>query len=367
MSNQTRKDIKSTGGGRNAGSPNASGPDTATTTKGRPKVPPRLQDTFIDERNDVLGVINELEDQLDRYQEVREQLERELTSTGEQLQAANQKTHELEWQVVTLQTRVDALEQLKHEVAALEEEVTDANSRAQRINEQFLAADKERGRLKQELKAANKQVDELWPIRKERDGLRTDCKNLGVKVDELERLQRELIEERGGLQTQIQDLQINLEETRNEKNKLEATVREQHDRIRELSQIQEIAADKIEQLRVEKKNLQVQISHLERENSRLIEQRQFYESEVTTLRNQSKTAETALASVKKAFTEVRVALSETKSRARRRSLEPWPRIGTALRGLAEQADGDEMVGAIAGEDHEPIPGIEPTEDEDGQS
>ena len=53
--------------------------------------------------------------------------------------------------------------------------------------------------------------------------------------------------------------------------------------------------------------------------------------EVTSLRNQNRTAETALASVKKAFSEVRVALSETKTRARRRAMDSWPRVGSTLR------------------------------------
>jgi chromosome segregation ATPase len=295
-----------------------------------------LQDTFIDERNDVLAVINELEDQLDRHQEIRETLERELTGTSENLQNANQRVQELEWQVVTLQTRVDALEQLRTDVASLEEELGDANGRLQRTNEQLAATDKERARLKNELKAANKQVDELWPVRKERDGLKSECKMLSTKVDELERNQRELIEERGHLQSQLHEHEITLEETTTERNKLQMTLRGAEDRIRELASVQEALDDKIESLRAEKKNLQVQMTHLERENTRLVEQRQFYECEVTSLRNHSRTAESALTSVKKAFSEVRVALTETKSRARRRALDSWPRVGSPLRGLGEE-------------------------------
>ena len=106
--------------------------------------PRSLQDTFIDERNDVLAVINELEDQLDRHQEIRETMERELTATSEKLQASNQRVQELEWQVVTLQTRADALEQARGDVTSLEEELADANARAQRDHEQVVAVEKER-------------------------------------------------------------------------------------------------------------------------------------------------------------------------------------------------------------------------------
>jgi len=294
---------------------------------------PALQDTFVDERNDVISVINELEDQLDRHQEIRETLERELTGTTEKLQSASTRTQELEWQVVTLQTRIDALDQVRQQAATLEEELTDANARAHRIKEQLLTTEKERAQLKNDLKVANKQLDELFAIRKERDGLRTDSKMLSTKVEELERNQREMFEERGHLQTQLSEAHANLEQATTERNQLQMGLRTAEDRIRELAQVQDSLTDKIDSMRGEKKNLQVQITHLERENNRLIEQRQFYECEVTSLRNQARTAEAALASVKKAFGEVRVALTETKSRARRRTVDTWPRIGSALRGL----------------------------------
>ncbi len=322
-----------------------------TTATVYPKAPQRLQDTFTDERNDVLTVINELEDQLDRQQEIREALERELTSTNENLQDANQRNQELEWQTVTLQTRVDALEQLKQEVSALEEELTDANTRAQRINDQFIEADKDRARFKNELKAANKQLDELWTVRKERDGLRTECRNLSMKVEELERVQRDLVEQRSQLQLQTQDLQADLEGIQTDRSKLEELTRQQTDRVRELGQIQESLAEKVEALRTEKKNIQVQIAHLERENSRLAEQRQFYEGEVTTLRSQNRTAEAALTSVKKAFSEVRVALTETRARARRRVVDTWPRVGSPLEGVIPPTHGkldQEPAAATAG-------------------
>ncbi|MBK9119619.1 MAG: hypothetical protein IPM18_08460 [Phycisphaerales bacterium] len=299
----------------------------------RGTAPRGLQETFIDERNDVLAVINELEDQLDRHQEIRETLEREMTTTNEKLQTANQRVQELEWQVVTLQTRVDALDQLRNEVTSLEEELSDVNARAQRAAEQLNLSQKDNTRLRTELKAANKQADELFAVRKERDGLRTEQKTLSARVEELERMQRETIEERIALQSQLQDLHIAISEMTEERNKLQLAARAADDRIRELTQVQGALDDKIEALRDEKKTLQVQIAHLERENMRLVEQRQFYECEVTSLRNQARTAESALASVKKAFTEVRTALTETKSRARRRTLDTWPRIGSTLRGL----------------------------------
>ncbi len=297
-----------------------------------------LQDAFIDERNDVLAVINELEDQLDRHQEARTVLERELTEANEKLQSANQRAQELEWRTVTLQTRVDALEQLRNEVTTLEEELADAAARTQRTNEQLLGLERDRNRLRAELKAAQKQLDELWAVGKERDSLRAEYKLLSTKVEELERIQRETVSERAALQAQLQEAQLALEQTGAERNNLQASLRGAEDRIRELVQVQEVLDDKLESLRTEKKNLQAQLAHLERENARLVEQRQFYECEVTSLRNQSRSAEAALNCVKKAFSEVRIALTETKSRARRRALDGWPRIGTPLRGLPVEGD-----------------------------
>ena len=181
---------------------------------------------------------------LDRQHEIRETLERELTSGTEQLQAANQRAQELEWRAVTLQTRVDALEQAQQQAAALEEEFSDANARLLRTREQLAAMEKERAQLKNELKTATKQVDELWAVRKERDGLRSDHKSLSTKVEELERNQREMFEARGQLQAEVQDVQVTLEETCAERNQLQTSLRAAEDDVRELVQVQESLSDK---------------------------------------------------------------------------------------------------------------------------
>lgn len=303
---------------------------------------PALQDALMDERNDVLSVINELEDQLDRHQELRESLERELSGTSERLHVATTRAQELEWQVVTLQTRVDALEQARQQAAALEEELADATARVQRATEQAAATEKEKAALRSEVKAANKQVEELHTVRKERDGLRSDYRALTVKVDELERSHRELFEDRSRIQVELQQALGANESLVSERSQLQVSLRTADDRVRELASVQESLVERVESLRSDKKALQAQLTHLERENTRLVEQRQFYECEVTSLRNQVRTAESALQSVKKAFGEVRIALSDTRARAQRRMLDAWPRIGLSGR----NADAGAGLGAV---------------------
>jgi len=316
----------------------------------------RLQDAFLDERDDVLNVINELEDQLDRYQDIRAALERQLAEANENLLAANQKVQELEWQCVTLQTRADTQDQVRQELALLEEQVADANSRAARLAEHAQQLEKENTRLQNELKTASKQVEELWTVRKERDGLRVDLRAMRARVDELERGQRESLEERGQIIGRLQETQIALDQTREIRLQLEADLHAATDRIHEFQQIQKSLEEKLEAVRGEKKAYQAQVTHLERENARLIEQRQFYESQLTTLRNANRQAEGALSSVKKAFAEVRIALSETRSRARRRTTDAWPRIGSVLTDgkpgdgvlSAAEIDSDELGEPIKG-------------------
>lgn len=311
--------------------------------------PTPLHDTFLDERNDVMSVINELEEQLDRHQDVRERLERELKEANDRVQNAGQRTQELEWQVVTLQTRVEALEQLRQEVALLEEELASANAQLQSTNEEQGRNDKERARLRNELKTANKQLEELWAVRKERDGLRSDLGTLAARIEELERCQRDLVDERGTLAARLKETAVALEEARGERHQHQILLRAAEDRARELTRVQEELADKLEGVRADKKALQVQVTQLERENARLVEQRQFYETELSSMRNASRSAELALSSVKKAFAEVRVALTETKSRARRRMIETWPRIGVRGTGdlLSDDDQADEMTSPVS--------------------
>ena len=304
-------------------------------------MPPALHDSLLSERNDVMHVINELEDQLDRQQEVREALERELTTSNDKLQGANQRCQELEWHTVTLQTRVEALEQVRQEVTLLEEEVANANGRLQRVMEEYKGLEKDRNRIRNELKESNKQLEELWAVRKERDGLRTDVRDLSSRIEETERATREADEERTQLQTRYHEALSSLDEARAERHQQQLALRAAEDRARELARVQDELVDKLEVLRGDKKALQAQLAHQERDNARMVEQRQFYETELASLRNSNRNAETALASVKKAFAEVRVALTETKSRARRRMIESWPRVGGALNGTGDSEAADD--------------------------
>jgi chromosome segregation ATPase len=297
-----------------------------------------LPSTIADERDDVLGVINELVEQLDRHEDTRKRLEHELTEAHQQL----------EWQTVTLQTRVEALEQISQEVALLEAEIADSNTRAQRLSEQLTRAEKDNIRITTELKSATRQLEELWSIRKERDGLRGDLKNTSAKLDQLERAHKELQEDRGNLQLEFQGTEIALDEARVAKQELTVNLRTAEDRISELQSVFDETRQKLEAARNEKKSTQVQLTRVERENARLAEQHQFYECELTSLRSTNRNAQAALADVKKAFSEVHVVLAETKTRARRRALETLPHTaGPRWRGAqASVADPDaETVGA----------------------
>lgn len=292
-------------------------------------------DAFTEERDDVLSVINELEDQLDRYEAVRETLEREQRETSEQLQASRQRVQELEWQLVTLQTRVDALEQVRQEISLLEEEIADANTRAQRLTEQLGQTQQDNARLGGELRSANKQLEELWAIRKERDGLRNEQKTLRTRADQLETSVRDLQQERTTLAAKFEETRAAFEEARTARHQVELRLRAAEDANEELRKSLETGERRIESLQTENRNLQAQFTHLEREKARMVEQQQYYECELASLRNANRNAELALSNIKKAFGEVRAALSETRIRTRRRNTaETWSRATTAtLRGL----------------------------------
>lgn len=301
-----------------------------------PRTAPRsLPETFMDERDDVLAVINELEDQLDRYEEIRAALERDLNEATEQLQQSRQRAQELEWQASTLEARIEAHEQTRQELASVEAQLAEANSRNQRINDEITQSQADQQRTVAELKAANKQLEEFWQVRKERDGLRSDIKTIKLRLDEIERGRRELVEERAQTQARLDEALTTLEESRSTRQQAERSLRESQDQNHELRQMVDSLAQKIEALKNERKGAQAQLLKLERENVRMLEQQKSLLGEVASLRGMNRTAEGALANVKKAFAEVRVALSETKTRARRRTLDGWAR-GLAPAELSEE-------------------------------
>ncbi|MBN2445688.1 MAG: hypothetical protein JXO22_03125, partial [Phycisphaerae bacterium] len=282
---------------------------------------PSLEDAFAGERDDVLTVINELEDQLDRYQGMREGLEAELSQRTTELQNAGQRIQELEWQIVTSQTRIEALEQVKQDSAQLEEELVDAGQRNQRLSEQLAVTEQDNAQLHHELKNLNRQLETLWTVRQERDGLKKDAQTLRTALSLLERKHRDLSAEQVTLRDKLSDTESNLAEARRTRAQVETDLRAAEDRNRATQQVVNDLEQRADALREERKSLQTQLTHLERENTRLAEQCQFHERELKSLRNMNRSAEHALSSVKQAFSEVRVALTETKARVRRRTTD----------------------------------------------
>lgn len=311
-----------------------------------------LADTFLDERDDVLTVVNELEDQLDRYEQVRTTLEKSLAESQTQLQTARHRIQELEWQKSSLETRVELGEQTRREVANLEEELADAAARMQRIAEKLATTEKENSRLTEETRAAAKQLEELWATRKERDGLRNELRAARAGVEQLQQTARTLGEERAALASRADDTQRQLDESRAAHERTEAQLRIAEDRAAELDRVQQALEQKIDAMRADAKAAQAQITHLERENARFAEQRKHYEGEVSSLRTANRSVEAALAGIKQAFAEVRIALSDTKARTRRRGLEPAHAAGdatdvhaTADAGRVARHDAETLVGA----------------------
>lgn len=284
----------------------------------------------LDDRDDVLSVIHELEDQLDRYEEIRAGLERQLTEQAQGRQTAEQRVQELEWRLVATQTKLEASEQLRQEVTLLEEELGDANAKITRFGTQLAQVESENTRLTEESRGQQKELEELWALRKERDGLRTEVKNARGRVDHLQRVLEEATEERNGLSGSLQKLQAQFDEVQNQNrvfsSRLQTTLDEKTDLDRSVTTLSE----KLAALRAEKKNLHVELTHAQRENARLTDQHKFLESEITKLRSANRGSEAALASVKQAFAEVRVALTETRSRARRRTIESWQHSANSL-------------------------------------
>lgn len=336
-------------------------------------LPPRTaglteSEHVVSERDDVLAVIAELEDQLDRYEEVRSSVERELSASTEKLQAANQRVQELEWQVVTLQTRLETIDQIRQDNAVLEEELADVNRRLQQAGDALSAAKKDAARQQSELKSAHKQLEEFWATRNERDGLRTDLKKAVARAQEAGQALRDLSEERGALHGQLKEAQAALEDARTGRLAIDTALRTAEERARELERGCAAYEEKLESLRGEKKNLQAQVLHLERENARLNEQRRTFEQEITSLRNMNRNSEAALGSIKRAFAEVRVALAEAKARTRRRAADALPRAGATIRTASADASAvvTESAGVLAGEASPAFPRSTPTPAEVGE-
>ncbi|RMF74049.1 MAG: hypothetical protein D6744_15000, partial [Planctomycetota bacterium] len=179
--------------------------------------PPAAQ---FDERDDVISVIHELEDQLDRYEEIRAKLEQRLNEETQGRQAAEQTAQELEWRLLAMETKLEAAEQSRQEIAQLEEELKDAETNAARLREQLTQAQAEQTRLEQELRTQQKSLEELWTLRKERDGLRSELKAARSRADQLQRALEESTQQRNTLAGSLQKATAQLDEAQNQNRSL---------------------------------------------------------------------------------------------------------------------------------------------------
>ena len=296
----------------------------------RPKV------TGKNEWGDVLAVVSELEQQLNRYDEMRAALQRELNDLSETHQATKQHEQELEWQVVALQARADSEAQTRHEVTLLEEELNDAKAGMKRVQSQLGVALEENAKLNEQLKQTAGELEQLVEIRAECDERRAENLKLKSDLQRIETARREIDQQRQAAESKFEETRGLLEQARAARHQAELNLRVALDRNRESKLAREQLEQQLEAARTQARALRAQAEHSDRQQARNIEQQQYYERELTSLRSVNRSTEAALCRIKKAFQDVRGALAETRARARRRATDGWPQLGeTAERLLTD--------------------------------
>ena len=144
----------------------------------------------------------------------------------------------------------------------------------------------------------------------------------------------------------MHETQATLREVRTNRHKLELDLRTAHDRIQKMQRVQETLGEKLVLLRAEKKALQGEFNVLEDAYGRLKEEKHNVEYEISTLRNKNQHAAEVIAKAKRVFGDVRLALSQTRSRARQRPGDVWPELTTGLK-IINEPDAAETTGKEA--------------------
>lgn len=283
-------------------------------------------DILAREQDDVIEVINDLAQELDRYQGIRARLEAKLLESRDQLAASNRRIQELEWHINTFEARAESADEIRREIATVEDELGTASERAHALGQELECEKRETVRLTDELRSANAQLEELWGVRAERAELASEVERLQAELGQIEHTLADLHDERTRLASQLQETQSTLREVRTQSHKFEHDLRNANNRIEKMQSVQESLGEKLVLLRAEKKALQDDYIKLDDAYGKLTEDRSTVEYEINSLRDRNRHAGEVIARAKRVFGDVRLALSQTRSRARKRPGNIWPEL-----------------------------------------
>ncbi|MHC4075934.1 MAG: hypothetical protein ACYSRZ_05920 [Planctomycetota bacterium] len=274
------------------------------------------------ERASIISIVRGLEGQVETAFKLKEVLETELDATQKKL-AEELDTHaQLEAQVTSLEAQAALAEQLRGDIAFVEEERNKFANQSAQIRLQLETAADERDKLAELITTAE---DHTKETEGEKIALEAQVMNLKDKITDAGRLNKELMEVTEAHQSsreQVHDLTRRLEASEASKDALEMELAGTHQNARALREELEELREKIAAADSRTADLRIQLEDQQAANRELMEANTRFENEVKTLKINTDAARGELDTFKNALRDIRSEVTQTSGRVRQRYFKP---------------------------------------------
>lgn len=274
------------------------------------------------ERASILSIVRGLEGQVETAFKLKEVLEDELDITQKKLSEELEVRVQLDAQVKSLEAQAALAEQLREDIAFVEEERNKFADQLEQIEPQFESVTDERDSLAEQLVSAEEHTKVL---ESEKIALEAQVMNMKDRVTDSDRLNRKLsdvTEANQEIRGQSHDLSRRLETSETSNEALEMELSGAHQTAQNLREEMESLRDKVAATDDRSTDMRIQFEDQQAMNRELLQAKTRLENEVKMLSIKYEAAKNELNAFKSALRDIRSEATRTSGRVRQRYLKP---------------------------------------------
>lgn len=291
-------------------------------TKAEGEGTPENYEDVSEESSSIISNIRNLEEQLDAAFALTEAQEADLDAARKRLSEESATRAELEARVESLRAQAALEDQLREDIAYVEQERDASTARITEIAAQLERISEDRDSLAEQLGITKKRIEEL-----QQDKIEFEAQVLTLKdkVATMAQLRKELdkaTDARQALAEEMLDLKNRLEVSETSKNALESDLASTREVVRGLEKETEDLHEKLNATNIGLADMLTRLEEQKTKNDDLAEANKGLEREMRSLTSRHESTQKELEAAKKALRKIHAAAAETTGRARQRYYKP---------------------------------------------
>ncbi len=271
-----------------------------------------------EESASIISIVKSLEEQVETAFKLKEALEAELNTTQTKLSEQLDARAQLEVQVKSLESKAALSEQLREDLACVEEDRNKFATQLARTQPQLEAVTSERDSLAKQAATAEEHTKKLEG---EKIALEAQVMNLKDKITDTDRLQRELADltEAGqNMQEKLRNLTKQLETSETSKDAFKKELADANQTIRSIREETETLRKKLATVEGRLADMRIQLGDQQAANRDLLQTKARLDNEVKMLGIKYEAAKNEVDALKNALRDIRSEISLTSGRVRQK-------------------------------------------------